>query len=268
MNVDNMAHMCIARERLEMYNTGMLRITGILLGIFGIIMFSMPFFAGIFNAGSLAGTFLSLVLFLCCMYEERLAAGMSWIRTSCRILQAGYAVFFCVAAAACFCMYRECGNAPPEGRKQTVVILGCGLEGDRPSLSLLYRLQAARSYLLQHPDAPAIVSGGQGSDEIMSEALCMAEWLVSHGIERDRIYMEDRSSSTYENLSFSRGVIREYHLPEEIIIVSNSFHVCRAAIIARKQGYVCSSLPAKTTWWLFPSSVLREVFGIMLEWIS
>ncbi|MBR2726990.1 MAG: YdcF family protein [Solobacterium sp.] len=244
----------------------MFRLFGILIGILGTAMFALPFFAGIFNAGSLAGTFLSLVLLLGCLFEEKLRAGS--IRYVCRAVQAGYAVFFCVAAIACFCMYRECRNAPPEEKPQTVVVLGCGLEGDRPSLSLLYRLQRAYAWLMDHPDAHVVVSGGQGGDEIMPEARCMAEWLISHGIEEDRIHQEDRSSTTYENLAFTRTVLKENDLPEEIIIVSNSFHVYRACLIARKQGYACTALSARTTWWLLPSSVLREVLGIALEWIK
>ena len=129
------------------------------------------------------------------------------------------------------------------------------------------RLTAAQSYLEQHPTVPVIVSGGQESDEIMSEAQCMKNWLTDQGISGERIFMEDRSASTFENLSFSKAVIAEHDLPEKIIIVTNNFHSCRAAMIARKQGYSCTSVPAKTTWWLFPVSVLREVFGIAKEWV-
>ena len=246
----------------------MLRFFGILTGILGAFIFALPFFAGIFNAGSAVGTLLSLMLFFACMFEKQLKMHTGWIQHAYRLVQAGCAVFLCIAAATCWCMYRECRNIPEEGKPYTVVVLGCGLEGDRPSRSLLYRLRRAHSWLTEHPDTHVVVSGGQGSEEIMPEAQCMAEWLEAHGIEKERIHQEDRSSSTYENLSFTRTVLQENGLPEEIIIVSNSFHVYRACLIARKQGYECTALPAKTTWWLFPSSALREVLGILLEWIK
>lgn len=246
----------------------MLRIFGILIGIMGTVVFALPFFAGIFNAGSLAGTFLSLVLFFACMYEKKLKMHTGSIRYAYRLVQAGYVVFLCIAAAACWSMYKECRNAPEEGKPYTIVVLGCGLEGDQPSRSLLYRLRRAQEWLTDHPDVHVVVSGGQGSDEIMPEAQCMAEWLVNHGIEAERVHQEDRSSSTYENLFYTRTVLQENGLPEDIIIVTNSFHVCRACLIARKQGYECTALPAKTTWWLFPASVLREVLGIVLEWFK
>ena len=91
----------------------------------------------------------------------------------------------------------------------------------------------------------------------------MAGWLKNHGIDESRIYQEDRSSSTYENLAFSRAILEENSLPEDILLVTNDFHIYRACMIARRQGYTCTGLPAKTTPWLFPASVLREVFGIL-----
>lgn len=230
------------------------------------ILFALPFFAGIFNAGSLAGTFLFLCIALGCGYEKHLSAlcaSVPWIRCACRIAQLGCILFAAVSMITGVFMYRECHRTPDPAKEQTVIVLGCGLEGNRPSRSLLYRLQAAEQWLKEHPDAPVIVSGGQGSDEIMSEAQCMAGWLKNHGIDESRIYQEDRSSSTYENLAFSRAILEENSLPEDILLVTNDFHIYRACMIARRQGYTCTGLPAKTTPWLFPASVLREVFGIL-----
>lgn len=251
-------------------NAYMLRIAGIIAGAAGIVIFFFPVFAGIFNFGVLAGTLLSACLFAGCLLEPHLKA-MAHTNTSVRIIlrsvQAVYVLFLVIAAFACLQMYRETRNLPSEDTDQTMIVLGCGLEGERPSQMLWRRLTAAQSYLEQHPTVPVIVSGGQGSDEIMSEAQCMKNWLTDQGISGERIFMEDRSASTFENLSFSKAVIAEHDLPEKIIIVTNNFHSCRAAMIARKQGYSCTSVPAKTTWWLFPVSVLREVFGIAKEWV-
>ncbi len=248
----------------------MLRTVGIIAGAAGIVIFFFPVFAGVFNFGVLAGTLLSACLFAGCFFEPRLqsmASANQAVRIFMMIMQAGYILFLVITAFACLQMYRETRNIPSEDPDQTMIVLGCGLEGERPSQMLWRRLTAAETYLRQHPDISVVVSGGQGSDEIMSEALCMKNWLVDHGIPEERIFMEDRSSTTYENLKFSRAVITENDLPEQIIIVTNNFHSCRAAMIARKQGYSCTSVPAKTTWWLFPVSVLREVFGIVKEWV-
>ena len=249
----------------------MLRILGILTGAAGIVIFLFPVFAGIFNFGSFAGTVLSLGILLGCLFEQRISVleGQYQAVHALRVfIQACYAVFLVIAAAACLQMYRETGNLPAGGDDQTMIVLGCGLEGDRPSQMLWRRLVRAEAFLKQYPDIPVIVSGGQGGDEIMPEADCMKNWLLRHGIDEDRIWCEDRSASTYENLSFSKEIIENNVLPEKIIIVTNDFHSCRAGMIAAKQGYSYASLPADTTWWLFPVSVMREVFGITLEWIT
>ncbi len=246
----------------------MLKTLGILLGITGAVIFALPLFAGIFNAGSLGGTVLSLCLLTGCILEEQLKDAclrIPWLRYVLYAVQAGYMLVLCASFIACVCMYRECRNTPGDDDRRTVVVLGCGLEGSRPSLSLLYRLQAAEAWLKDHPDTPVVVSGGQGSDEIMPEAQCMAEWLIAHGIEESRVFREERSSSTYENLMYTRTILQDNGLPEDIIIVSNNFHVYRAGMIARKQGYDSVSLPAKTTSWLLPASAFREVFGIIAE---
>lgn len=248
----------------------MLRIIGMIAGIAGILIFLLPVFSGIVNFGSFAGTLLSLVLLEGCLQEERLKNICMQNRTVHILViavQVCYVLFFLLCTVSGVQMYKESKNLPAEDEEQTMIVLGCGLQGNRPSLMLLYRLQEAETYLKEHPQIPVIVSGGKGADEVMPEAACMKQWLLEHGIEEERVYAEDRSESTNENLRFSREVIRENDLPEKIILVTNNFHSCRAALIARKQGYVCTSLPARSVWWLFPSSLLREVFALAKEWV-
>ena len=82
-----------------------------------------------------------------------------------------------------------------------VVVLGARVdEGGNPSYSLLWRLEATLEYMNAHPDCVAVLSGGQGADEPMSEAACMHDWLVGHGVDEDRLIMEDQSTNTLENL--------------------------------------------------------------------
>jgi uncharacterized SAM-binding protein YcdF (DUF218 family) len=95
---------------------------------------------------------------------------------------------------------RECGR---------LIVLGAGVNGTVPSLSLRERLDAAYDYLQEHPNTICVVSGGQGSGEDISEAECMYRYLVEKGIESKRIYKEDRSTSTEENMKFSLDIIKE-----------------------------------------------------------
>ena len=150
----------------------------------------------------------------------------------------------------------------------TVVVLGCAVRGGGPSLMLRERLIAAQDYLEENPEAVCVVSGGQGADESMSEAQCMYEYLTEHGIAPERIYMEDKSTSTRENIKFSAEIIRQNGLPDKMNIVTNEFHEYRAKRIADKQGIETGSIAGSTAWWLLPTYYVREMAGILYEWIS
>lgn len=101
---------------------------------------------------------------------------------------------------------------PPEGA--TVVVLGAALRGEQPSRMLAERLKTAATYLRDHPESSCVVSGGQNDDEIISEAEAMKRYLVGLGIEESRIYLEDRSTNTEENLRMSRDVVEREGLPD------------------------------------------------------
>ncbi len=154
-------------------------------------------------------------------------------------------------------------NRPPEGETATVVVLGCLVRENGPSLMLRYRLEAALQYLLDHPDAPVVVSGGQGPEEPTSEAQAMADYLMANGIKEDRIYKEDRSTSTRQNLELSAAVIREAGLPERLVIVTDSYHQLRGRIYARLQGFgEVYGVSGRCPWGLFPSYGVREMLAI------
>ena len=108
-----------------------------------------------------------------------------------------------------------------------------------------------------------IASGGQGPDEDISEAECIKNTLISMGADPDRIVLEDKSTSTEENIAFSYKIIKDES--KKVGIISNGFHLCRAKLIASKEGHHnIYSVPANT---LFPVGVhycVREYFGIMV----
>ena len=117
---------------------------------------------------------------------------------------------------------------------QCVVILGAGVNGTTPSLMLSSRLQAALDFIADKPDIPIICSGGQGPGEDISEADCMADWLIAHGVDESRIYREDRSTSTQENFAYSEEIIAELGLDagDTFAFVTNDYHIFRAGRIA------------------------------------
>ena len=174
-------------------------------------------------------------------------------------------VCFLLFIAINFCMIRAAHTAPEPD--STVIILGCKVYDTRPSVMLERRLQAALSYLEGHPEASCILSGGKGPDEGISEAECMYTWLCNAGIDPKRLYLEAASTSTRENLLYSSEIIKKEGLSPRLAIVTNEFHAYRASVIADKLSLSNSSIPAKTPLWLFPTYYLRELFGVMYEWV-
>ena len=152
---------------------------------------------------------------------------------------------------------------------QTVIgkVLGCKVYGERPSISLEERLKAALAYLNANPASACIVSGGQGADETISEAECMYLYLTSNGIAPNRIYKEDQSTTTRENLAFSYEIIKEHGLNEQIAIATNNYHEYRAGQIAEGMGLEYGAVSGKTALWLLPTYYARELFAILYEWV-
>ena len=155
-------------------------------------------------------------------------------------------------------------NPPPEEETATVVVLGCLVRENGPSLMLRYRMEAALGYLRNNPGSPVVVSGGQGEKEPVSEAQAMEEYLIANGIEQTRIYKEDKSTDTRENITFSAEVIRREGLPEALVIVTDSYHQLRGRIYARLAGFTqVYGVSGRCPWGLFPSYGVREMLAVM-----
>ena len=158
-------------------------------------------------------------------------------------------------------------NQPPAydavGSGGTVVVLGCQVYGDRPSVSLQGRLDAAYTYLESHENSKVIVSGGQGEDEEVSEAYAMQKYLVGRGISEDRILLEDLSESTDENIKFSGEIIEKHNLPDTMYIVTDLYHSCRAFLFAQKHGYRAYNISAKPYWPLLGEYWVRDILGVL-----
>lgn len=146
-----------------------------------------------------------------------------------------------------------------------IIVLGAQVHKTRPSAVLQYRLDKAVEYLNNNPNTICIVSGGQGPNEPFSEGYGMSEYLKNKGIDENRIIIEDKSTSTKENIIYSSKFIND---GDSVGIVTNNFHVYRAVKVARKQGLnnVCG-ISANSVWTFIPNNVLREVFGVIKYFI-
>lgn len=151
-----------------------------------------------------------------------------------------------------------------------VIVLGAQVKGKMPSQSLRYRIEKAQEYLEKNLKTKAVLSGGQGRGEEISEARCMYEYLVERGIHPERLLLEEDSVNTMQNIVFSKKKIKtEYPQGIETLrigIVTNSFHVYRGAAIARKKlGCRVWEIPAKSNRFLLANYMLRECLGVLKD---
>ena len=219
-------------------------------------LFILPVFTGqVVNIGNVTG-------FLCGLFLWQLAHHPSlihhpWIIVLC-VLLAGCLL---TAALIAYRMIRVM-KLKADG-SETLVILGCEILGEQPSLMQVERLEAALKYLDRYPGTNVICSGGQGKKEKISEAEAMRIWLEKHGIRPQRIYKEDRSETTQENIRFSKAVIEREGLERTVAVCTNEFHLYRAVQMARSLGLEARAVAAPTAWWLFPTFCVREFYAIL-----
>ncbi len=160
------------------------------------------------------------------------------------------------------------GNDNATYDEKTVIVLGCGIRGERVSVGLAKRLNKAAEYHKENPDAIIIVSGGQGPQEDISEALAMKRYLVAKGIDEDKIIMEDKSTSTITNFKYSHEIMKETGLPtDSVVFVTNGYHVYRAASYARAEGLTVSHLGTDIIWYTIPMNYMREMLAVLKMWV-
>lgn len=152
-------------------------------------------------------------------------------------------------------------SARPQEPCRTLIVLGAMVDGEIPSRTLQYRLDTALVYLQAHPETRAVLSGGKGPGESISEAEAMRRYLVAGGIDEKRLLLEEQSTSTVENLRNSFSLLGPEG-SQSVAVVSSAFHLLRAELIAWRLGGHVSGLGAKTDVWLLPNYYLREFLGV------
>ena len=175
-------------------------------------------------------------------------------------------VYFCIVEIP---IIRN-ARTDPEPERPYLVVLGAAVYGERPSLTLVRRLEGALDYLQQYPESTVIVSGGMGRGESITEAQAMHDWLIGRGISENRILMEPKATSTKENLSYSFDIIRSRGDEPDgnVAIVSSAYHLFRAKSMARLMGVEAAGVAAP---WGYPMVMLnyfiREAFGVTHLWV-
>lgn len=235
----------------------------------------LPFvWFSIFNLGTAALLAVFLPTLLAAVFWRQVRRTVSAIRrkkAAKHLLRAAallLAVCVGFASAAAGHMIAAAENKPSGDRPLPVIVLGCQTYGYTPSPLLLSRLQAAKAYLDDNPDAVAIVSGGKGGNESVSEAESMRAWLEENGIAPERIRKEERSSDTEENLRFSAELMQRERLGTQAVIVTDWWHELRAAHWAKQNGLQPAAEPCATWLPLLPVFFARELCGVARLWLA
>ena len=242
------------------------RLAAAALCLIAALYFLLPAAAGVFHVGMIYPAAVLLLAAAALLFPDAVRR----LFTS-RLRKAAIAAtaLLCAAvvaiSATCVVMGAASSRRPAEGEEVTVIVLGCHVEGSEPSVMLRGRINAAYDYLAAHPDALCIVSGGKGADEPMTEARAMYDELVKLGIDPERIWIEDRATSTWENLNFALDLIEEKTgtRPENLGIVSSEYHLFRASLFADACGVEPVLIPARTS--VITQRInhfMREVAGV------
>ena len=156
------------------------------------------------------------------------------------------------------------GRTDWESDVSAVVILGAGVNGTTPSLSLQVRLAAALEYIQDKPDIPIVVTGSQGPGEDISEAACMAQWLTARGVDQGRIHLDEKANNTEENIRYSMEILQEQgiDITGNIAVVSADYHLYRASLYWSTTGMVpvAAHMPGRF-WPLTVNYYIREAFA-------
>lgn len=152
-----------------------------------------------------------------------------------------------------------------------MIVLGAKLWGEKPSPVLQRRLEKAIDYLKKYKKTKVIVSGAKGSDEIITEALAMKNYLVKNNIDSKRIFMEDKSFSTKENIKNSLQIIKNKDSSiNEVVVVTNGFHVFRSSLLVKRFGFkpfaIASSTPSSIVFYSYIREALAVIKTFIFDW--
>ena len=182
----------------------------------------------------------------------------SWLKRTVAALIGVGVLLFCIVEGLIFSGF----DASAKPGADYVIVLGAQWRTNGPSEVLRRRLEKAITYLNENPDTMVIVSGGQGANESVSEAVGMKEFLINAGIEENRIMTEENSFNTMENLAYSAQLLDKEN--DRVVLVTNNFHMYRAIKIAEKQGYSrVEGLAASSVVGFLPNNLLREFMSIL-----
>ena len=211
-----------------------------------------------FNAGIWITAFAGAVLLLYGIFHPKLRRH-KWVHA---LLAGGIILASCLIAF--LVLYGRADTVTYE--ENALIVLGAAIRGETPSYPLYARLEAAVAYHLLNPDAYIVVSGGQGFQEDITEALAMERHLTQRGVPKELILKEEQATSTHENFRYAKELLdAHFDGPYQVAFVTSDFHVFRAAMTASSLGLAPTSCHAPILWYTLPVNYLRECAAVLKE---
>ena len=228
------------------------------LGILSLVNVVLLFMVSNFTIGFLLQAIISVFIIVYAIFLKRIPKKIH--------ITTGILCLFPVVFVIFLFIYGNVSNADYD--EDVVIVLGAGIIGENVTRPLANRLNTALSYWQRNPEAYIIVCGGLGNRALITEAEAMARFLTARGVPRERILLEDRSTSTYENLVFAKEILNE-HFQDGFrsVLVTNDFHIFRAVHTARNIGINVNRIGAYTSWYTWPVNYLREMLAVINMWV-
>ena len=185
-------------------------------------------------------------------------------------INATLSYFYTLIIATLYCNIRAAKHIP-EYDKDFIIILGSKIKSDGTLTPLLKgRVDKAidfgnKQYEITKKKIIYIPSGGKGSDEVIAEAEAIKNYLLERGIKKNQIIIEDKSTSTIENMKFSKMKIDEVNKSAKISFSTTNYHVFRSGVIANEQGIDCEGMGSKTKWYFYTNALIREFVANIVQ---
>ncbi|MBQ0064850.1 MAG: YdcF family protein [Firmicutes bacterium] len=205
-----------------------------------------------------------LILFVLFLRQGR---DNAFIAVTYSVCNAFYIIFYSAFSAAIISGIKA-GKHTPAFDKDYIIILGCAIKEDGTLYPLIRGRvdRAIEFWKMQQRQtgkiATFVPSGGQGDDEIISEGEAMKRYLLEQGIPEQYILAETKSTTTLENMKFSKELIEAQNPSAKIAFSTTNYHVMRSGILANQAGLQAEGMGAKTKWYFWPNALLREVAGM------
>ena len=244
----------------------------VLVGLFLVVHFGIM----LRREGPTATTFLSGAVgvgVLGYVVAVVVAVMAGWSMASVLLALLGLPLFLLAVGFVCFVVYSNfyvwwCNThvRTPDA----VVVLGGALRGGRTVSALVARrvdrgLEVARRCWEQGLEVPVVMSGGQGSDELVPEAQAMAEYADTQGAPPRLVLREERSTTTDENLRFTAELLRAQGITGPVVVATNDYHAFRAATMMRKAGLAGNAIGYATARYYWPAATIREYLAVLRD---